>query len=1497
MTQKTCSTNIPANGLMGWWAFNGNANDLSGYEHNGTVNGASLTTDRFGYANSAFYCPLSCYIEVPNFPVTYSEISVSGWYKTSAGARILQHDFNSPNGTFLIHLPGLPSTQGMFCLPGNTSHITMTSQTPTGDNQWHHVVIAKSSSSISAKMYIDGILVSTYSSPFNLNNGVASLYFGNPETVANMFSGGVDDVRIYNRALTQCEVTALFNETYLTPTTQASNVIFSNVLTNHVSFNWTDGNGLKRVVFIKQDSVGSAVPANNTTYTANTGFGSGSQIGTSGWYCVFNGTTHTSGVTVTNLLPNTNYRVMVCEYNGVPGLEQYNTSIAIDNPKTQKTNSSSDCGSFFTINHVVGSVAPVTKTVTYGTVTNIPGELSKCWITSNLGSDHQATTVNDATEASAGWYWQFNRMQGYKHDGTTRTPNTVWINPIDENLDWLAFNDPCTIELGGDWHIPTYTEWCNVDASGSWTNWNGPWNSGLKLHAAGYLHDNDGTLGWRGSLGHYRSNKQGSAGGDWSRHFGIDYSGMFNSPKAYGFTLRCLRDDSNTSPTFQSTNVTFSNITTNLFTFNWTDGNGLKRVVFIKQDSVGTAVPANNTTYTANTGFGSGSQIGTSGWYCVFNGTTHTSGVTVTNLLPTTNYRVMICEYNGIVGTEQYNTSTETNNPMNLITQGNYCPGIPTVLYSGKIYNTVQIGTQCWMKENLNIGTRVNGSVNQTNNSTIEKYCYNNLESNCDIYGGLYQWDEMMQYVTVEGVKGICPIGWHIPKDSEWTVLTTFLGGESIAGGKMKEIGLSHWEGVNVGASNSSGFTALGSGNKDTGSTFHSLNQCTSIWSSTQVYTTALFRRLFNTTEGVQVAALELVQGFSVRCLKDTCSTYSNTGISITPSANPVCSNTAVTFTATPVNGGTNPVYQWKVNGNNVSVNNSTYSYIPANNDAITCVLTSNAQCISGNTATSNTVTMIVNPPVPVSILIFTSGNYLCSGTNVTFMANAINGGSAPVYQWKVNGINVGVNNQIFSYVPINNDVVTCVLTSNVACGSGNPANSNSITMTVIPSLPVSVAINASSNPVCNDAPVTFTALPTNGGSNPVYQWKVNGVNSGLNSSTFSYSPANGDIITCILTSDVNCASGNPAISNQIVMSSFVLIPTITGTTAACLGGSAVTYTTESNMIGYNWIVSEGGQIVSGSNTNTVNVVWNESGSQTISVSYGNEAGCVAPSPTLINVIVHSTPEPAGVISGPTAVCVGTQGVAYFVDPILNATNYFWTVPFGTTIVTGAGSNSITVNFSNSTFIGDISVRGTNLCFSGNQSPNLTVTANGLLTGQVILTNITIPPAHQECLAAQSITTAGSGSTFLIEGGGDVTLIASEFVRFLPGTIVQENGFLHAFITNQCIPCSSLKIPKSDSNLLIASQTGSMTTYHHEQPLITVYPNPTSGSFTLEIEGENGLEKVRVEIYSLQGEKLLTEELLNERRHVFSLSDRSVGVYFIRVVTELNVETIKVVRH
>ena len=209
---------------------------------------------------------------------------------------------------------------------------------------------------------------------------------------------------------------------------------------------------------------------------------------------------------------------------------------------SQTTSSCSfSCGSSITINHLAGLVAPVSKTVTYGTVTNIPGETAKCWITSNLGADHQATAVSDATEASAGWYWQFNRKQGYKHTGSALTP--AWtITSINESSDWLTANDPCNIELGTAWRIPTYTEWYNVDNTGGWTNWNGPWNSGLKLHGAGYLEFGDGSLGYRGSGGNYWSCTQESTYSGHGLYINSGNSVMNYPTKAYGISLRCLKD-------------------------------------------------------------------------------------------------------------------------------------------------------------------------------------------------------------------------------------------------------------------------------------------------------------------------------------------------------------------------------------------------------------------------------------------------------------------------------------------------------------------------------------------------------------------------------------------------------------------------------------------------------------------------------------------------------------------------------------------------------------------------------------------------------------------------------------------------------------------------------------------------------------------------------------------------------------------------------------------
>jgi uncharacterized protein (TIGR02145 family) len=99
------------------------------------------------------------------------------------------------------------------------------------------------------------------------------------------------------------------------------------------------------------------------------------------------------------------------------------------------------------------------------------------------------------------------------------------------------------------------------------------------------------------------------------------------------------------------------------------------------------------------------------------------------------------------------------------------CLGAPTVEYEGQVYNTIQIFSQCWLKENLNIGTMIPGEENMTDNGIVEKYCYNNEPDSCSKYGGLYQWNEMMEYTTQLGTQGICPPSWHIPTDEEWKVL------------------------------------------------------------------------------------------------------------------------------------------------------------------------------------------------------------------------------------------------------------------------------------------------------------------------------------------------------------------------------------------------------------------------------------------------------------------------------------------------------------------------------------------------------------------------------------------------------------------------------------------------------------------------------------------------------------------------------------------------------
>ncbi len=199
------------------------------------------------------------------------------------------------------------------------------------------------------------------------------------------------------------------------------------------------------------------------------------------------------------------------------------------------------------------------------------------------------------------------------------------------------------------------------------------------------------------------------------------------------------------------------------------------------------------------------------------------------------------------------------------------CPGIPTVIYFGRTYNTVQIASQCWFLENLNVGAKINsnsGTDNQTDNGIIEKYCYDNNEANCDIYGGLYQWNEVMQYSTAEGAQGICPSGWHIPSEAEFQLLSGAEGGGSNA---LKAKG----QGTGSGAgTNMSGFSALLSGGRLSNSGgFGNLGYLTNFWCSVDHDASQATSMGLSSNDGYvffdnDSKLLEYV-GYSVRCLKD----------------------------------------------------------------------------------------------------------------------------------------------------------------------------------------------------------------------------------------------------------------------------------------------------------------------------------------------------------------------------------------------------------------------------------------------------------------------------------------------------------------------------------------------------------------------------------------------------------------------------------------------------
>ncbi len=236
----------------------------------------------------------------------------------------------------------------------------------------------------------------------------------------------------------------------------------------------------------------------------------------------------------------------------------------------------------------------------------------------------------------------------------------------------------------------------------------------------------------------------------------------------------------------------------------------------------------------------------------------------ITGLTASTPYYVRAYATNSV--------GTAYGNQVNFTTTSGGTGGATVIDIDGNVYDTIHIGTQIWLKQNLKVTHYRNGDsvpnvtgATQWGSLTTGAYCnYNNDTNNVAIYGRLYN------FFTLIDTRILCPVGWHASTDAEWTILETYLGGTSVAGGKIKEIGLTHWITPNSGATNESGFTALPSGQRSFDGVYNYIGNYGRWWTSTQNSSmSAWFHSVHYNNFNTARSNFDKTYGYSVRCVKD----------------------------------------------------------------------------------------------------------------------------------------------------------------------------------------------------------------------------------------------------------------------------------------------------------------------------------------------------------------------------------------------------------------------------------------------------------------------------------------------------------------------------------------------------------------------------------------------------------------------------------------------------
>ena len=424
-----------------------------------------------------------------------------------------------------------------------------------------------------------------------------------------------------------------------------------------------------------------------------------------------------------------------------------------------------------------------------------------------------------------------------------------WIIPRDIHWEELANSLGGNVIAGGK--MKTVTGWQNPNLGA--TN-----ESGFSGLAGGIRLDNDGSFSGFGQTGYWWSSTSFNSSTAVARILNNNDSvlGFIQFDNQAGFSVRCIKD---------STTTAFGNLPTIITT----QVNGITHISATSGGNI-----------TSDGGFpvtSRGVVWSTSPEPTVSLSTKTNNGVgigsfssSLSNLSPNTTFYVRAYATNNMGTGYGKDVSFSTTSSID----GLSCPETPMVKdIDNNSYNTVKIGNQCWMKENLKVskyrtGEAIPTGLNNTDwlNTKNGAYAiYDNSNVNDAIYGKLYNW------YAVRDSRGLCPTGWHVPTDAEWTTLTNFLGGEVEAGGKMKSMGTTYWQSPNTGATNESGFSGLPGGTRFGNGNFLEKNYLAFFWTNTEKNSnSAWIRSLINSEKIVErLNGLDKLYGNSVRCLKD----------------------------------------------------------------------------------------------------------------------------------------------------------------------------------------------------------------------------------------------------------------------------------------------------------------------------------------------------------------------------------------------------------------------------------------------------------------------------------------------------------------------------------------------------------------------------------------------------------------------------------------------------